>query len=156
MKRYSGYWAYDWKQGEEIIDKLGGIDNLKLFLGVDRVQASKYLKEGGSESFCLTTFYLLRENGYDGEMEIMFDDKNNCTNRFQVSLKLTKVPKNFILSILYWFGLYKPKPTIYTSSGRMTGSRYPWIMCPIKEDDVQELEKCIQEVTGKHPNPFAC
>ena len=158
MKNLKGHWSYEWNEGFEIIKLLGGAYGLEMSLGVKSIDSSKYLERVGNKAFCVLTFRLDNEDGYDKEIYITFTgDKlaeDELDKEFTVELKSVEVPNSVILRIFYMLKLYTPKCTIYTSNGCTDGSRFPWIQCPIRDVDVPELERCLQEVTGKHPNPF--
>jgi len=113
IKILPNFWSYEWDDGYQIIGLLGGSEGLEISLGVKSIDSSKYLERVGNKAFCVLTFRLDNEDGYDKEIYITFE--NELDKEFTVELKSVEVPNSVILRIFYMLKLYTPKCTIYTS-----------------------------------------
>lgn len=149
------YYVDEWKEGRYILNFMGGLENLNLFLNVYRVTLKRYwIRKGGLGEI---TFHIDDSDGYVTLLKVYVERKDcttPATSLFTAIYTKYRKASNWKKLILYYLKLKTPDTYIHTV--RKRGERGAYILCdnPVDPVDIPVLIRCVEEAVGKSINPF--
>lgn len=149
------YHVDGWKEGRYILNFMGGLENLNLFLNVYGVTFKRYwLRRGGLGEI---TFHIDDSDGYVTLLKV-YVERKDCirpeTSLFTAIYIKYRRASNWKELILYYLKLKTPDTYIHTVKKR--GERGAYILCddPVDPVDIPVLIRCVEEAVGKSIDPF--
>jgi len=138
------YYSYNWTNGRDVIDRLGGPDYLKLALGAKNIRLTFYISTGNNKSWATIVFELEPRGEYRVSLVVKFV----AYRSLEVRLVETRRVGPFFLR--------RTDVHVKQKKGILPDSVYLSLPDPLRDkESLSYLTSCIEEVTGRCLDPFS-